>query len=503
MIRAALALVVVVVAGCAHPAPAPTTTPFARDFIDAADAADAAAAEEPASAPVPSAEPAERPAVRGRDDELAATLGGSAPPIDLTDDDRFASWLAEPRTADALMRAAWLRHPAVAAARAKHRAVAHRYDQAHYLADTVGRYRTFTRTQMQRIGPSGAAGTRAAESMLVPAPSIATLRERLATLATDDAWQRLRKTIVDRAADVLDATAALRLAANLERIATAHAALLGDLEPVVQRRVSAGHGSRADVLRIRAAIADLEREATVRAAERTHATTWLRTALACDGTPEVRLASAPRWAAPPAAADLERVARTDAPASRIAAIAEARADAAIALAERMTIPQVDLGSTRVERGMTGDAGDARTPMLTPTRPRVDVGPIGFAPTTAMLDELRERRAAAREHVRSVARDTTTAASAARTRVIDADARFAVHESRLVPLSRQAYDTLLGAYAGRRAAFVDVIRAAEERLRVDRGLAQAQHDATRARATLLRATGDARTIPFAPTAGDDR
>lgn len=502
MMRLLLAAASVTLAACSHHAPVAPPTPFAREFIDAAQAA--ATGDDDAPIDAPTAEPAERPAIRGRDDELASTLGGSAPPTDLADDDRFAAWLAEPRTDTELMRAAWMRHPAIAAARAKHRAVAHRYDQAHYLEDTVGRFRAFTRTQQRRLGPPAAAGSRASESMLVPAPSIATLRERLATLATDDAWERLRAAIVDRAADVLDAAAALRLATDLERIATAHAALLGDLEPVVQRRVSAGHGSRADVLRIRATIADLEREATVRAAERAHATTWLRTALALDGRSEIRVPVPVRWAPPPSVDDVARIARTDAPKNRIAAIGEARATAAIALAERMTIPQLDLGTTRVERGMTGDASDARTPMLTPTRPRVDIGALGFGPATAMLDELRERRAAAREHVRTAARDATTAASAARTRGIDADARLAVHETRLVPLSRQAYDTLLGAYAGRRAAFVDVIRAAEERLRVDRGLAQAGHDATRARAAILRATGDARSIPSAPPEpGDDR
>jgi outer membrane protein TolC len=150
---------------------------------------------------------------------------------------------------------------------------------------------------------------------------------------------------------------------------------------------------------------------------------------------------------------------------------------ALRLAETMTLPRLDVGSSRLEAGGTFPE-PGRMAM-----PRADFG-VREAQVSGMRANAESLAAAAKEMGRKTAAD-------ARRAWFDTDAarrRLANLEDEVVPLAKRSFDAARGAYEGGRTGYLDLLEAARRQLSARKDLATARKNLAHALAALLRVTG---------------
>jgi len=493
MRRVPTTLLLTAVAGAcaARPAtlPEPEDTTFAAAYasrreagVAPGDSVKRSRAREIASAPVRTAAEELRGLLRigeGRLEELRAAA---------VDDGRIDVLLEEPLSAPELEALAWLRSPAVRAARERVRAVRTSIAQAADLRDLVGTYRAFLRDTKTRVGPEE---SRRATAAIAPSPNVAALSSAIVADDIAIAFQALRRAGRDTVAS------ASRAHADAARLATARRILDEDiflherLVDVVRARVETGRTTQAallafqgrlDTLRVRRTVLDDEA-----AAVRARWNRLLRRPENADLRLDVTVTEAVPSGPVPDAKEAVRRALEDRPEHRMARLRERRARTAVRLAETMTLPRFDLGSSRFERERAGEASVQRGAVF-PKPGRVAMPRGDFGVREAQITEMRARAAAA-THAREASRDTTrTVVREALSALQAARRRWLVHESRLVPLARQAFDAARGAYEGNQTGYLEVLD--HSRTLLDRRLrrADASRDHAHARAALLEAVG---------------
>ncbi len=402
------------------------------------------------------------------------------------DEDALATFLREPVSRADLETLAWLRSQKVRAARERLAAARTGYQQSADLKDLVALYRAFLRETKTRVGPEK---SRRATESIAPYPNIDALSGELVAKSVAIAFQRLRRTVRDVVADAERAHANAARLVEARRIVEADVELHESLVKVMRARLESGKSTQAALLAFQSRLESLRTESAILGQQETAVRAqWNRLLNRAEQAP-VNLDIPPVKPKPDAsdAGQLVRHALVEEQALRIASLSAERAALAVRLAETMTLPRMDLGSSRFERERAGEAGVQRGRTFPEpgrmVRPRWD-----FGVREAQVTEMRARSRAA-ERSRDAARDKTQADVRAAWFALDAaQRRWAVHRKELVPLAERSFDSTRGAYEGNRTGYIELLDSARRLLRARLGLVDARRDFAHARAQLIQAVG---------------
>jgi outer membrane protein TolC len=405
-----------------------------------------------------------------------------------SDDAALGALLAEPLSIDDLAALAVLRSPAVRNARAQYEAARTTFSQSEDLGDLVALFRSFTRDLTMRVGPER---SRRATEMIAPYPNVAGISAEVAKRTSDMAFESLRVATRDVVAGAWSAHADAARLAEARRIVREELELDDVLLEVLRSRLESGTGSQSGYLafesrleRLKTELAILDRRETVVRAQWNQLLSRPESAdLVLDIAPE-SAGPAPQRENEPSLVELALTERQE---LRVAVRAAERAELGVRLAESMTLPRMDVGSSRYERERAGEAGVQRGAVFpgpgAMLMPRWD-----FGVREAQVQEMRSR-AESMEQARLALRDRVR--TDARSALFDVDAasrRVTVHEQDLVPLARNSLDAARGAYEGNRTGYLDLLDAVRRLLDARLGLADARRDLVRSQASLLRAVG---------------
>jgi len=496
-----LPVLVLLAAGCAAAPPAPRALEFSRLYLERAEAADRAPpvpapeGAETGDAPVP-VEPATGAALpRPHDpaDEIRGLLAPSPVRLDelrrrAADDSALTALLAAPVTEEDLAVLAWLRAPAVAAARERVEAARNSYRQSLDLEDLVALYRSFLRDTDLRVGPDS---SRRGTGAIAPSPNVTEISLEVAKRTVDMAFQDLRAVVRDTAAR------ARRLHADAARLREARTilgeevALDDQLVRVLRARYEAGRGSHGGVLTFESRLERLRTELAVLGEQEAALRAGWNALLDRPGDAPVTLgvdAAGPgRLPAPDGTAALVEEALANRPEFLAASLAAERAALGVRLAETMTLPRMDVGSSRFERERAGEAGVQRGAVF-PAPGRMVMSRADFGVREAQVEEMRARsrsmeavREGMRNRVRAEVQGAVFAADAAHRRA-------STLADEVVPRAVRALASIQAGYESDRESYLDLLDAVRRLLDARLGLADARRDLGHARALLLEAIG---------------
>jgi outer membrane protein TolC len=386
-------------------------------------------------------------------------------------------------TRDELAALAYLRSPAVRAARARVEAARTGYAQSADLADLVALYRSFLRDTQTRVGPDK---SRRATERIAPSPNIDALSGELVQKTIDIAFQDLRRVVRDTVAEAGRAHAdAVRLK-EARRVLRDDVALHKALVAVLRTRFEAGLVSQAGLLAFRARLEALRTELEILDEETAVVRARWNRLLSRPENAAVVLDVAPSGTP----ADEKDAEYGESQELRAAVLAAERATVAVRLAETMTLPRMDLGSSRFERERAGEAGVQRGEVFKePGRgimPRWD-----FGVREAQVTEMRARLQTT-ERARDAERDRIATRVREALYAVDASwRRWSIHDREIVPLAERSFQSTRGAYEGNRAGYIELLDSARRLLKARLQRIDARRDHAHARARLLEATGGKR------------
>lgn len=401
------------------------------------------------------------------------------------DDAALDALLATPIPRTDLEALAYLRAPEVRAARERLEAARTHYRQSADLKDLVALYRSFLRETRTRVGPER---SRRTTESIAPYPNIDALSGELVERGVAIAFEELRRTIRDVVAD------AERVHADAVRLAAARGVMQKDVElhrslvKVLRARLEAGTATQAALLAFQARLEALnteleilgEQEAAVRAR-------WNRILRRAESASIQLAVTAARPQPVPAADRVRALALEEQQSLRIATLRAERQAIAVRLAETMTLPRMDLGTSRFERERAGEAGAQRGAVF-PAPGRASPPRWDFGVREAQVAEMRARKQAA-DHERIASRDRTEAKSRTALFALDAAGRRRrIHGVELVPLAERAFETTRGSYEGNRAGYIELLDSDRRLLGARLGQIDARRDYSHARARLLQAVG---------------
>ncbi len=465
---------ITVVAGCSAPPEAvqPEELPFAEAYL-ARTTAPEARVDTPPDRPLQPVV-ARAPEFRGlleideaRRDELRTIAG---------DNQALDALLNRGVSRVELETLTWIRSPLVRAARERVVAARTAYLQSADLRDLVALYRSYMRGTKTRVGPER---SRRATASIAPSPNIDALSGLLIDRSVSIATEQLRRTIRDQVA------AAERAHADAVRLVAARAVVWKDVElnaslvKVLRARLESGKSSQAALLAFQARLEALRTELRILDEQRASLLAQWNRLLSrpADASVNLDVSSSDPAATPPAHA-LTTLALVEQQSVRIATLRAERQAIAVRLAETMTLPRMDVGSSRFDTTSDTFPEPGR---MAPTR-------WDFGVREAQVTEMRAREAAAKDTL-DAARNT--AQSDSRTALFALDAarrRWDVHRTELVPLAKRSFETTQGAYAGNRVGYIELLDRARELLRARLGLVDSRRDYSYARSRLLQAVG---------------
>ena len=140
---------------------------------------------------------------------------------------------------------AWLRAPAVRAAREQLEAARTGYRQSTDLGDLVALYRSFLRATNTRVGPEK---SRRATASIAPSPNVDALSGELVAKNVAIAFEQLRRAVRDIVAASERAHADAARLAGARRILKAEVNLYRSLVAVLQARLASGKSTQAALL---------------------------------------------------------------------------------------------------------------------------------------------------------------------------------------------------------------------------------------------------------------
>jgi len=402
------------------------------------------------------------------------------------DEDALTAFFSQPVSRADLEALAYLRSPAIRAARERLTAARTGYRQSADLKDLVALYRSYLRETKTRVGPEK---SRRATGSIAPYPNIDALSGELVARNVAIAFEKLRSTVRDTVAAAERARANAAHLANARRIVAADIALHDSLVKVMRARLESGKSTQAALLAFQARLESLRTElAVLQQKEAAVRAQWNRLLNRAEQAP-VNLEIAPSKPEPGTsdAPQLVRDALVEQQALRVATLAAERAAVAVRLAETMTLPRMDLGSSRFERERAGEAGVQRGNTFPDpgrmVRPRSD-----FGVREAQVTEMRARSRATERSRDAVSNRTQADVRAAWFALDAAQRRFTVHKQELVPLAERAFDSTRGAYEGNRTGYIELLDSARRLLKARLGLVDARRDFAHADAQLLQAVG---------------
>ncbi|MEN8149188.1 MAG: TolC family protein, partial [Planctomycetota bacterium] len=469
MNRAALAALLAL-AACSS-APPPVETDFAEALLARSAPIAAAAPGGPEPRPEPDPESRPEPAAPVVDDEVAVR-----------------TIVSKPFGVGDFARLAMRRSEAVAVARAKLEAARTGYRQAADLDDLASLYRSFSRDLDTRVGPPR--HRRPVEAVASP-PGVNALSGEIADRQVALARERLRSVEFDVEAAARRAHATVAWWAESKRIVAEDLDLMEGLLTVLLARLEAGQADQAGYLAFSAAVARRRTDLAVLEDRAPSLRARLNRLLARAEDAPLSLDLVPEAGGAGSIQDEDEAvverARAESPATRMASLRAERAAIAVRMAETMTRPRFDTGSSRYERERAGEAGVDRGPVFPEpgrmTMPRPDYG-VREAQATEMRARAEALAAAARDarfRTAATVRDALFAVTAANRR------KKTLTED-IVPLARLALRASRGAYEGNRSGYLDLLEAARRLVRARLDRAGATRDVAVARADLLVAAG---------------
>ncbi|MHC4408047.1 MAG: TolC family protein [Planctomycetota bacterium] len=381
---------------------------------------------------------------------------------------------------------AYLRSPAVRAARERLEAARTHYQQSADLKDLVALYRSFLRETQTRVGPER---SRRATASIAPYPNIDALSGELIEKSVAIALEELRRTIRDTVADAERAHAdAVRLVAA-QGIVRKDVRLHRSLVKVLRARIEAGTATQAALLAFQARLEALQVELEILGEQQAAIRARWNRLLHRPESARVQLADLPAQpaAASPSADRVHALALEEQQSLRIATLSAERQAIAVRLAETMTLPRLDLGTSRFERERAGEAGVQRGAVF-PAPGRMNPPRWEFGIREAQVAEMRARKDAA-DHELAATRDRIQ--TEARTALFSLDAaqrRWRVHSAELVPLAERSFETTRGSYEGNRAGYIELLDADRRLLEARLGRIDARRVYSHARARLLQVVG---------------
>jgi outer membrane protein TolC len=401
------------------------------------------------------------------------------------DESALGALLATPVSRTDLEGLAYLRSPEVRAARDRLAAARTHYRQSADLKDLVALYRSFLREARTRVGPER---SRRATESIAPYPNIDALSGELVEKGVATAFEELRRTIRDAVAY------AERAHADAVRLAAARGVVKKDVElhrslvKVLRARLEAGTATQAALFAFQARLEALKTELEIldeqKAAVRAR---WNRILRRSENAPIHLAVTATRPDGVPAADRVRTLALEEQQSLRIATLRADRQAIAVRLAETMTFPRLDLGTSRFERERFGEAGAQRSAVF-PAPGRASPPRRDFGVREAQVTELRARKQAA-DQERIAARDRTQAEARTALFALDAaERRWRTHSVELVPLAERAFVTTRGSYEGNRAGYIELLDSDRRLLEARLGQIDARRDYSHARAQLLKAVG---------------
>jgi outer membrane protein TolC len=484
-----LVLGLVLGAGCAS-APdveQPQELPFAAAYLDRGVDRTRVAEERPKIAA------REAPPKRTPSDETRDLLESSAARNDelrraASNEAALGALLRGPLSRTDLETLAWLRAPAVAAARARLEAARTAYRQSADLADLVALYRSYLRETKTRVGPEK---SRRPAASIAPYPNIDALSGELVDRRVAIAFEQLRLTIRDVVAS------AERAHADAARLYAARGVIRKDVDlhtslvEVLRARLESGMSTQAALLAFQSRLEALRTELKILREEEAAVRARWNLLLDRPESAPVNLAVRPSLPEPDpseiAPEPVVAVALEEQQALRSAKLAAQRQALAVRLAETMTLPRMDLGSSRFERERAGEAGVQRGAAF--PRPGRMIRPRSeFGVREAQVAEMRSLHRAA---VRAQAATGNATQAEARAGVFALDAarrRWLVRKTEIVPLAERSFDATRGSYEGNRAGYIELLDSARRLLRARLGLVDSRRDHSHARARLLEAVG---------------
>ncbi len=477
--------------GCAAgaPPPEPEELPFAAAYL-------APATSVPASVPEDRVDTNQDAPVAPRRTQADETRGLlSVEPARLEElrtiaagEQKLTELLQQPASREDLEALAWLRSPGVGAARARVEAARTGYAQSTDLKDLVALYRSFSRNTETRVGPEK---SRLAADRLAPSPNIEALSGEIVHKTVAIAFEDLRRTIRDTvvAAEKAHADAARLRAA--QRILQSDVDLHESLVSVVRVRFEAGKATQAGLLAFQSRLESLRTESSILGEEEAAVRArWNRLLNRPESAP-VRLDLSPSGPVPGASGpDADAVvarALSENEEYRSAVEAAKRSALAVRLAETMTLPRFDLGSSRFERERAGEAGVQRRAVF-PEPGRMIAPRADFGIREAQVSEMRAKQRAA-ERGRDASRDETQTKTREALFALDAARRrWLLHENEVVTLAQRSFESARGAYEGNRTGYIELLDRARALLAARLGRVDARRAHAYADAGLLRAVG---------------
>lgn len=485
--------------GCASSTPEPQALDFSAAYLKrevTRGSSPASPSPETTAGPTALQDPegtADLPGPYGVSDEIRGILSSSEDRLEelrevSSDDARLAAFLSNPVSEEDLAALAWLRSPGVVAARDRVEAARTSYRQSVDLEDLVAVYRSFLRDTEVRVGPER---SRREAGAIAPSPGVTQISMEIAGRTVEMAFQDLRAAVRDAAARAMRLHADAARLREARTIVAEEVRLEDQLVRVLRSRFEAGRGGQAGVLtfesrleRLRTDLAVLgEQESAIRSA-------WNALLNRPEDAPAsllvvpaspVMLPSTGETGALVARALRER------PEYRTALLAEERAALAVRLAETMTLPRMDVGSSRFERERAGEAGAQRGATF-PAPGRMVMPRADFGVREAQVQEMRARASSMGRAREAMGNRVANEVSQAAFTVDAARRRIETLEREVLPRAERALAASRAGYEADRESYLDLLEAVRRLLDARLGLADGRRELTHAKALLLESTG---------------
>lgn len=367
------------------------------------------------------------------------------------------------------------------------RATVQRFEQAAYLEELVGQYRSFVRELETQVGPQS---HKEMPAKTFPFPAVLALKGQAIDLEAEIArlgYQQTLRTVLNQAAR---AFFDLQFATQARTIITANRDLVAQMEAITRAQLQVGAATQVDVLKVQALLARLDNKQLSYERQRRNAAAQANALLAVPPHTLWGVESAVALHDQPGRIEdaLQQV-RTQSQEVRKAAREIELMQTMVRMAETMLYPRASIGSSQLAPSVGAEAGPTRTAMAAfPSMPVVGPEAAGFGANAAYIDELRIRVPQAQALLDE---------AMARTAFLAQDAHYRADVSRremqtlaqaVLPRAQHALAATREQYAAGRGPFRDFFEASQTHLEAELMHAEAHRDLHKALADLQDATG---------------
>jgi outer membrane protein, heavy metal efflux system len=388
---------------------------------------------------------------------------------------------------DDVIAVAYVRNRDIQSASQAFLAARQRYPQSQYLDAVARQYNAFTKTMNLMLGAGRNPGRRI--NTEYPSPGMTSLRQQIVNMDVALAGLDFEITVRDTLTKVKTAFYEYAYLAEAVRITTENQELLGQMLQVVMRKFEAGRSSYNDVIKVRMALAKSTNDRVTLSAQRETITVKInalldRSANAALGQPaDALLPSLPETKELFAVADNYRQ------EIRQLRRKEYRANAMVALAEKMNRPDATLGASYFQDRSALLVGSVQEKPAFQPSPRLPVRPW-FGQREAYIVEMRHRQNQWHEKWLDMINQTRAEVKEKYFAVDTASRELELYKIKLLPDARQSLQVAEQDFEGARIDFLDYLDAQRTWLDLNLASYRAQRNLGAAVAELEKVVGRA-------------